>query len=129
MFQFRLSGRSAVPTYAQLVQQVRHAVQTHRLERGDQLPTVKDAAEHLLVSPNTILKAYRQLELEGIVRSRHGIGTFVASAGQPQPAGYVELERRLEVWLLDAQRAGLDEEALDALWAVTRQDALTEGAA
>ena len=69
-----------MPAYLQLVQQVRQAVRLGILRPGDQLPTVKEVVAQLTINPNTVLHAYRQLDLEGVVEGRRGVGTFVASA-------------------------------------------------
>src|SRR5947209_5291567 len=77
MIEFVLDGRSGVSPYLQLVQQVRHALRLGLLEPGDQLPTVKDVVGQLAINPNTVLKAYRELERDGLVAARPGVGTFV----------------------------------------------------
>ena len=80
MIEFRLSERSGVPTYLQLVQQVRQAVRLGLLQPGDRLPTVKEVVGKLAINPNTVLKAYRELDHEGLVEGRRGQGTFVSLA-------------------------------------------------
>ena len=77
MIEFHLDGRSGVAPYMQLIHQVRHALRLGLLRQGDQLPKVKDVAAGLAINPNTVLKAYRELEYEGLVAARPGIGTFV----------------------------------------------------
>src|SRR3954463_15424729 len=77
MIQFHLDGRSGVSPYLQLVQQVRRALRLGLLDEGEQLPTVKDVVSQLAINPNTVLKAYRELEHEGLVAARPGVGTFV----------------------------------------------------
>jgi GntR family transcriptional regulator len=122
MFEFRLEGHSRTPAYVQLVQQVKHALRLGVLTRGDQLPTVKEVVDKLLLSPNTVLKAYRELELEGLISSRQGVGTFVTrTLVDPLLAGHAPLLRRLVRWMHDAQQAGLGEEDIDALVASARQ--------
>src|SRR3954463_14902077 len=79
MIEFHLDSRSGVSPYLQIVQQVRHALRLGMLEPGDQLPTVKDAVGQLAINPNTVLKAYRELEHAGLVSARPGIGTFVTA--------------------------------------------------
>ena len=74
MIEFHLDGRSGVSPYQQLVQQVRHALRLGLLREGDQLPTVKDVVGQLAINPNTVLKAYRELEHEGLVAARPGVG-------------------------------------------------------
>ena len=81
MIHFHLDARSGVPTYLQLVQQVRQAVRLGILLPGDQLPTVKEVVSTLAINPNTVLKAYRELDREGLVVGRRGVGTFVS--GEP----------------------------------------------
>src|SRR6195952_843244 len=77
MIEFHLDGRSGVSPYQQLVRQVRHALRLGMLRGGDQLPTVKEVVAHLAINPNTVLKAYRELEHDGLVAARPGLGTFV----------------------------------------------------
>jgi GntR family transcriptional regulator len=79
---FRLPQPSGVPVYLQLIEQVRHAVETGALRAGDQLPTIRKVAGELVINPNTVARAYRELEQEGILELRHGTGAFVKeSAG------------------------------------------------
>jgi GntR family transcriptional regulator len=123
MFDFHLDSHSGVPVYVQLVQQVKQALRLGELKPGDQLPTVKEIVEKLLLSPNTVLKAYRELEQDGLIRSRAGIGTFVLkSLADPLLTSQVSLRRRLVRWMQDAQKAGLQEEDIDALVANARQE-------
>ncbi len=77
MIEFHLDARSGVAPYLQLIHQVRHALRLDVLREGDQLPTVKDVAAGLAINPNTVLKAYRELEYQGLVAARPGRGTFV----------------------------------------------------
>lgn len=123
MFRFRLDGSTGVPPYLQLVHQVRQALLLGYLREGDQLPTVKDVAAGLVINPNTVVKAYRQLEHEGIAGGRPGQGTFItaAAAAVPQQA-QEDLRVSLEAWLRAASEAGLDDEAVTALIAVARRD-------
>jgi GntR family transcriptional regulator len=128
MFRFRLDGSSGVPPYLQLVQQVRQSVLLGYLRAGDRLPTVKEVAVDLAINPNTVVKAYRQLEHEGLTAGRPGQGTFItgtmAEQGpEAQAAAGAELRRSLERWLADARAAGLSEEAITALIAAVRRDA------
>jgi GntR family transcriptional regulator len=128
MFRFRLDGSSGVPPYLQLVQQVRQSLLLGYLRAGDRLPTVKEVAVDLAINPNTVVKAYRQLEHEGLTAGRPGQGTFVTGTlaepgpGAPAEAG-AELRQSLERWLRDARAAGLSEEAITALIAAVRRDA------
>jgi GntR family transcriptional regulator len=122
MIEFHLDGRSGVATYLQLVQQTKHALRLGLLKPGDQLPTAKQVVAQLAINPNTVLKAYRQLEQEGLVTGRPGLGTFVtrtlASTTTP-PASHAALRRRLAAWLTSARRAGLDDDSIVALFQTT----------
>jgi GntR family transcriptional regulator len=124
MFAFHLDSRSGVPPYLQLVHQVRQATLLGYLRQGDQLPLIREAVEQLAVNPNTVSKAYRQLEQEGLVSARPGIGTFVtgAPAVTVSPATYSRLRRGLEKWLQEAYAAGLDEEAIQALFSIAHRE-------
>ena len=125
MIGFRLDGYSKVATYMQLVQQVKQSLRTGLLEPGDQLPKVREVAESLAINPNTVLKAYRQLEIEGLVQGRPGIGTFVRrSLAGPSLASQAELRRQLEDWLLQAKEAGLEREDIVALVETTLRKSL-----
>jgi GntR family transcriptional regulator len=128
MIDFHLETRSGVPTYLQLVQQVRQAVRLGILRPGDQLPTVKDVVAKLTINPNTVLRAYRQLDHEGLVEGRRGIGTFVAGDHAPLPPADVrKLRADLERWIGRARAAGLDDESMAALFGDTlRPPAVSE---
>jgi GntR family transcriptional regulator len=79
---FRLPQSSGVPLYVQLIEQVKHAVETGALREGDQLPTIRKVANELVINPNTVARAYRELEYDGILELRHGTGAFIKeSAG------------------------------------------------
>jgi GntR family transcriptional regulator len=121
---FHLDSRSGVPTYLQLVQQVRHAVQLGILRPGDQLPTVKEVVASLTINPNTVLKAYGALESEGIAEGRRGQGTFVTTTA-PSPLGddFGKLRRSLRQWFDQARSSGLDEQAIEALLSEQRNSA------
>lgn len=117
---FYLDATSGVPAYQQLVQQVRRALRLGLLEEGDQLPTVKVVVAQLAINPNTVLKAYRELEHEGIAVARPGLGTFVTrTLADETLAAHGPLRRELQRWMLKARRAGLDDESIEALWATT----------
>jgi GntR family transcriptional regulator len=113
---FHLRPDSGVPAYLQLVQQVRQALRKGELEVGDQLPTVKEVVAELALNPNTVQKAYRELEHEGLVEGRQGVGTFVVRrpAGPP-PGTQVRLARGLRKWVTSARGEGMDDEAMEAL--------------
>jgi GntR family transcriptional regulator len=120
VIQFRLDTRSGVPTYLQLVQQVRQAVRLGILRPGDQLPTVKEVVGDLAINPNTVLKAYRELDREGLVEGRRGLGTFVSEGfPTPPPDGVKELRTSLGRWVARARAAGLDDDAIHSLFSDT----------
>ena len=117
MIEFVLDGRSGVSPYLQIVQQVRHALRLGLLELGDQLPTVKDVVGQLAINPNTVLKAYRELERDGLVAARPGVGTFVRrTLADTSLAAHGPLRSELVRWLGKARVAGLDDESIEALW-------------
>jgi GntR family transcriptional regulator len=118
MIEFHLEARSGVPTYLQLVQQVRQSIRLGVLRPGDQLPTVKEVVSSLTINPNTVLRAYRELDLEGLTEGRRGVGTFVAEAAAPMPqADVAALRTALQKWVARARAAGLDDDSLHALFA------------
>jgi GntR family transcriptional regulator len=120
---FRLDARSGVPTYRQLTQQVHRALRLGVLERGDQLPTAREVVEALAINPNTVLRAYRDLEHEGLVTTRPGQGTFIIDVPPgPSLGDHQSLRRGLSRWVRDARRAGLDDDAIDTLVDVTLRD-------
>src|SRR3954453_9674324 len=115
MIEFSLDTRSGVSPYLQLVHQVRRALRLGLLTRGDQLPTVKDVVARLAINPNTVLKAYRELERDGLVAGRPGVGTFVTrSLTDGSLAAHEPLRRELVRWLARARQAGLDDESIEA---------------
>ena len=121
---FRLEAGSGVPIYRQLVEQVRREVMLGRLRPGERLPTVKDVVDSLSINPNTVVKAYGELEHEGLIVRRQGVGTFVA----PSPPTILlqapaSLRQSLLRWVARARGAGLSPEQIRALLAV----ALDEG--
>jgi GntR family transcriptional regulator len=120
VIEFHLDARSGVAPYLQLIHQVRHALRLGLLREGDQLPTVKEVVARLAINPNTVLKAYRQLEYEGLAAARPGIGTFVtATLTGGSLAAYRPLRNDLQKWLAKARRAGLDDESIEALFQST----------
>jgi GntR family transcriptional regulator len=120
VIEFHLDARSGVAPYLQLIHQVRQALRLGLLREGDQLPTVKEVVARLAINPNTVLKAYRQLEYEGLAAARPGIGTFVtATLNGGSLAAYRPLRDDLRKWLGKARRAGLDDESIDALFQST----------
>lgn len=123
MFRFRLDGSTGVPPYLQLVHQVRQSMLLGYLREGDRLPTVKEVAADLAINPNTVVKAYRQLEHEGLAAGRPGQGTFITGTmTSPSERASEVLRSSLEQWLRDAAEAGLSDEAITALIAAVRHD-------
>jgi GntR family transcriptional regulator len=127
VIEFHLEARSGVAPYLQLVHQVRHALRLGLLRVGDQLPTVKDVVARLAINPNTVLKAYRELEHDGLVAARPGVGTFVTGTlSGVSIAAHAPLRRDLQRWLDKARAAGLDEESIEALFITTFRAATEE---
>ena len=121
--EFRLDAGSGVPTYLQLVQQVEHALRLGYLKPGDQLPKVRDVVASLAINPNTVLKAYRELETKGLAAGRPGQGTFVeATLSQVALPELATLRRSLLGWLASADGAGLDEDGIVALFSSALRD-------
>jgi GntR family transcriptional regulator len=126
VIEFVLDGRSKVNTYVQLVQQVKQALRVGLLAPGDQLPKVREVAQSLAINPNTVLKAYRELEIEGLVAGRPGVGTFVTrTLAGPALAEQAELRDDLVAWLRRAEAAGLAPEDIAALVQTTMRTTLT----
>jgi GntR family transcriptional regulator len=121
--ELRLDPASGVPTYLQLVQQVEHALRLGYLKPGDQLPKVRDVVASLAINPNTVLKAYKELETKGLAAGRPGQGTFIKAAlsqiALPELAG---LRKTLLGWLAAADAAGLDEDGMVALFTSALRD-------
>ncbi|RAO04461.1 HTH-type transcriptional repressor YtrA [Micromonospora noduli] len=117
VIEFHLDARSGVAPYMQLIRQVRHALRLGVLNEGDKLPTVKEVVARVAINPNTVSKAYRELEYEGLVTARPGLGTFVTrtlvgdSLSKHEP-----LRQGLARWLTEAREAGLDDESIEALF-------------
>jgi len=127
VIEFHLDGRSGVAPYLQLIHQVRHALRLGLLCEGDQLPKVKDVVAGLAINPNTVLKAYRELEYEGLVAARPGIGTFVTGTlGAASLAAHGPLRRGLQRWLARERRAGMHDESIEALFMSIFQSATEE---
>ena len=126
MIEFHLDPRSGVATYLQIVQQVKEALRLGTISVGDQLPTVREVVADLAINPNTVAKAYRDLEREGLVVARQGRGTFVASTLAPAASlrHYKKLRVELERWLEAAVGLGLDEESIRALISATLRESL-----
>ena len=115
MVEIRIDRRSGVATYVQIVRQVQQALRLGLLEPGDKLPTAREVVEATAVNPNTVLKAYRELEREGLVEARRGLGTFVRRSLGDLPADS-PYAVQLADWMRQARRAGLEREDLAALF-------------
>ncbi|MGG7100379.1 GntR family transcriptional regulator [Rhodococcus sp. 24CO] len=116
MIDFRIDRRSGIPTYVQLVVQVKQALRLGDLQVGDRLPTAKDVVGALAINPNTVLKAYKELERDGLVAPRPGLGTFVTkSLAKPGMAENSALRAELSRWVRDAVAAGLERTDVEAL--------------
>jgi DNA-binding transcriptional regulator YhcF (GntR family) len=130
MIEFRVDTTSGVAPYRQIVEQVRQGLRLGLLQVGDQLPTVREVVAMVAINPNTVSKAYRELELEGLVEGRAGVGTFVTrTLAGPSLAAHGELRAMLLDWLVSARRAGLDDASIDALVENTLHDAREDGVA
>jgi GntR family transcriptional regulator len=130
MLVFHLDTRSGVAPYMQLVHQVKRALRLGTLEVGDQLPTIKEVVGQLAINPNTVLKAYRELEHEGLIESRPGLGTFITrTLAGPSLERHAALRRSLDQWLRDAYAAGLDGESIEALFLDALRQVEKEGVA
>lgn len=123
MIDFHLDVRSGVAPYMQIVHQVRQALRVGMLRVGDRLPTVKEVVAKVAINPNTVLKAYRELEHEGLAAPRPGVGTFITRslADDELLAAHEPLRRELRDWLSRAHRAGLDADDIEALFTTTLQ--------
>ena len=127
--EFRLDASSGVPTYLQLVHQVENALRLGSLVAGDQLPRVRDVVASLAINPNTVLKAYRELEHKGLAGGRPGLGTFVEQTLAPVAVREQQmLRKRLDRWLSEAVTAGLDEDRISALFVSALHDLRVRGA-
>jgi GntR family transcriptional regulator len=127
VIRFRVDVRSAAPPYLQIVQQVRQALRMGVLEVGDQLPSVREVVAATAINPNTVLKAYRDLEREGLVAAAAGRGTFVTRRPDgPPPGTHARLGRSLARWVREARTAGLDDESIESLLRVQLRAAAEE---
>jgi GntR family transcriptional regulator len=130
VIEFHLDARSGISPYQQIVRQVRQALRLAILREGDQLPTVKEVVERLAINPNTVLKAYKELEHAGLVAPRPGVGTFVtATLSDDSLAAHGPLRHALVGWLDKARLAGLDDESIEALFQDTFRTSAEEGVA
>ena len=130
MIEFQLDPTSGVATYLQLVQQVHQALQLGLLEPGEQLPTAQQVVARLAINPNTVLKAYRDLEREGLVRPRPGQGTFVVGTlPRTDPAAQARFLASMTDWMRQARAAGLGPDDIEAIYRTSFRNAFAEGAA
>ena len=127
---FHLNPGSGVPPYLQVIQQVEQALRMGLLRPGDQLPTVKEVVAEVAINPNTVLKAYRELESQGLVEGRQGVGTFVLRRPPgPPPGTQARLARSLSRWVTSARDQGLDDPAIEALLRSALHDRVQRGVA
>ena len=130
MIEFHLDPASGVATYLQLVQQVHQALQLGLLEPGDRLPTAQQVVASLAINPNTVLKAYRDLEREGLVRARPGLGTFVVGTlPRTDPVSQARFRRSMASWLRSARAAGLGPQEIEAIYRTALRDCFSEDVA
>ena len=130
MIEFQLDPASGVATYLQLAQQVRQALRLGLLEVGDQLPTVREVVAGLAINPNTVLKAYRELERERLAGARPGQGTFVLrSLPGPDSVTVARFSRDLGTWMRDARAAGLSPDDVEAIYRTAIRASFSEGVA
>ena len=130
MIEFQLDSASGVATYLQLVQQVHQALRLGMLEPGDQLPTAQQVVAKLAINPNTVLKAYRDLERAGLVRARPGLGTFIVRAlPGTDPTTQARFLDSMAEWLRSARSAGLGADDIEAIYRTAVRNCFAEGAA
>ncbi|MFF6786696.1 GntR family transcriptional regulator [Streptomyces sp. NPDC002787] len=115
MVEYRIDRRSGVATYVQIVQQTKQALRLGLLEPGDKLPTAREVVEATAINPNTVLKAYRELEREGLVEARRGLGTFVRKSLGTTPVDS-PLRAELDAWTVKARDTGLERDDVEALF-------------
>ena len=115
---FRPNPSLGVPIYLQLMEQVKHAIETGALRQGDQLPGMRPLAEELVINPNTVAKAYRELEHEGVIELRHGAGAFVATTAKSRKlADKVRLAQPIVTGAIEKLRTkGLSDEEIRRLF-------------
>jgi GntR family transcriptional regulator len=118
--QLRISTSDGMPIYLQIVNQVKHLIASRRLSPGDEIPAIRTLANDLLINPNTVARAYLELEREGLVFKRHGSGTFVSEGGSPlaRKERLKLLTERIDALLSDAQHLGV---SLEDLLKLTRE--------
>ncbi|WP_328328545.1 MULTISPECIES: GntR family transcriptional regulator [unclassified Streptomyces] len=122
MIEFRIDRRSGVSTYLQIAQQTKQALRLGLLQPGDQLPTARAVVASTAINPNTVLKAYRELEREGLVEARRGMGTFIRKSLGHTPPADSALRAELTEWATRARTAGLEKDDAAALCASVLDD-------
>jgi GntR family transcriptional regulator len=127
MIQFRLDKRSGVPAYRQIIDQVRNAIYLGILQPGDRLPTVREVVKQITINPNTVHRAYLELELQGLTEGRPGSGTYIRQSLSEISDEQPRLLRQLEAWIDSAQHSGLGPEAIEALIAQAINSMKEEG--
>jgi GntR family transcriptional regulator len=130
MIEFQLDTASGVATYLQLVQQVQQALQLGMLSPGDQLPTAQQVVARLAINPNTVLKAYRDLERAGLARARPGQGTFiVGTLPRTDPAAQARFLESMTSWIRSARAAGLGPDDIEAIYRTASRNCFAAGVA
>ncbi|MDX3575243.1 GntR family transcriptional regulator [Streptomyces sp. ID05-47C] len=124
MVEYRIDRHSGVATYLQIVQQTKQALRLGMLRPGDKLPTAREVVEATAINPNTVLKAYRELERDGLVEARRGVGTFVRRGLSTAPADS-PLRTELDEWATRAHSAGLDRDDVSALFTAVLDEHFT----
>jgi GntR family transcriptional regulator len=124
LIRFRLDPRTGVPAYRQLVDQVDRAIRLGLVGPGDQLPSVREVVTQISINPNTVHRAYRELEVLGLVEGRPGLGTFVAPSASPStsPQRQAALLDELRAWVAKARAADLGDEGIRALLSESMRD-------
>jgi GntR family transcriptional regulator len=113
---FHLNASSGVPLYVQLMEQVKHAVEIGALRPGDQLPTIRALAQELVMNSNTVVRAYRELEHEGIVELRHGLGAFISSSVSARGKVMRQAQNIVESAIERLQSLGVTEQEMRRLF-------------
>jgi GntR family transcriptional regulator len=125
--EFYLDTHSGIAPYLQIVGQVRRALLLGLLAEGDRLPTVKEVVAKVAINPNTVSKAYRELEYLGLAAAKPGVGTFITrSLGQASLAEHGPLQHELRAWLAKARAAGLTEPGIEAIIQNTVRESTAE---
>jgi GntR family transcriptional regulator len=112
---FQLNPSSGIPLYVQLVEQVKHAIETGAVRSGEQLPSVRQMAEDLLINPNTVVRAYRELEHEGIIELKHGSGAFVCASMVPRGGLMQKAQTVVQAAITRLESLDLNEEEIRRL--------------